>query len=285
MEHALAELPLAIFTTLTPISAGTFVALAIAFFTTKFSDAQLKSIDKLSWIPLAFLVVGFIAAFFHLTQPLSAAGIFTGLGRSPMSNEILVASVFFVLAIVYCILGIAGKLTEGTRKAFSAILAVAGFVFAAFVGLAYMIETIPSWNTVFVPLQVVGFFLIGGGLIGTLVLFLAGALKEAKQTAFKAAMLVILALGFILGAVCLGMQVGLVAGLMTSSSVGSVIVADVLAYVIASVLLLALACVGGYIFLIKKDSKGLLILSCVLAVAAIFIARLVFYAMQVSVGL
>ena len=45
MEAAFAELPLALFTTLAPIGAGAFVALAIAFLTTPFSDEQLKRID------------------------------------------------------------------------------------------------------------------------------------------------------------------------------------------------------------------------------------------------
>ena len=34
----MAELPLALFTTLAPVAAGAFIALAVAFFTTKFSD-------------------------------------------------------------------------------------------------------------------------------------------------------------------------------------------------------------------------------------------------------
>lgn len=36
----MAELPLALFTTLAPIGAGAFIALAVAFFTTKFSESS-----------------------------------------------------------------------------------------------------------------------------------------------------------------------------------------------------------------------------------------------------
>ena len=46
----MAELPLALFTTLAPIGAGAFIALAVAFFTTKFSDEQLKKIDRMTTI-------------------------------------------------------------------------------------------------------------------------------------------------------------------------------------------------------------------------------------------
>ena len=43
----MAELPLALFTTLAPIGAGAFIALAVAFLTTKFSDEPLKKIEAL----------------------------------------------------------------------------------------------------------------------------------------------------------------------------------------------------------------------------------------------
>ena len=40
MQFSVAELPLALFTTLAPLGAGAFIALACAFFTTSFSDEQ-----------------------------------------------------------------------------------------------------------------------------------------------------------------------------------------------------------------------------------------------------
>lgn len=72
----MAELPLALFTTLAPIGAGAFIALAVAFFTTKFSDEQLKKIDRMTTIPVVVLVAGFICAFFHLASPMHAFGVF-----------------------------------------------------------------------------------------------------------------------------------------------------------------------------------------------------------------
>ena len=68
----MAELPLALFTTLAPVGAGAFIALAVAFFTTKFSDEQLKKIDRMTTIPVVVLVAGFICAFFHLASPMHA---------------------------------------------------------------------------------------------------------------------------------------------------------------------------------------------------------------------
>ena len=117
MEAAFAELPLALFTTLAPMGAGAFIVLALAFFTTTFTDDQVKKIDRMTLIPLVVVLVGFAASFFHLASPLHAAGVFAGIGSSPLSNEILVGSLFVVLALVYVILALAGKLSGAARKA------------------------------------------------------------------------------------------------------------------------------------------------------------------------
>ena len=158
----MAELPLALFTTLAPIGAGAFIALAVAFFTTKFSDEQLKKIDRMTTIPVVVLVLGFICAFFHLANPLHAFGVFAGVGSSPLSNELVAGCVFAALAIIYWIVALAGKLSEGARKGFAAVVAVMAVVFACFTGAAYMMDTIASWNTPMVPVAVLGFSLLGG---------------------------------------------------------------------------------------------------------------------------
>lgn len=108
----------------------------MAFFTTKFSDEQLKKIDRMTTIPVVVLVAGFICAFFHLASPMHAFGVFAGLGASPLSNELLAGVVFAVLAIVYWIVALAGKLGEGARKA-AAVVAVMAVVFACFTGAAH----------------------------------------------------------------------------------------------------------------------------------------------------
>ena len=195
----MAELPLALFTTLAPVGAGAFIALAVAFFTTKFSDEQLKKIDRMTTIPVVVLVAGFICAFFHLASPMHAFGVFAGVGASPLSNELLAGVVFAVLAIVYWIVALAGKLGEGARKGFAAVVAVMAIVFACFTGAAYMMETIASWNTPMVPVAVLGFSLLGGICLGVLVLALSGALEDAAKGGFKMAALAVLIVGLVLG--------------------------------------------------------------------------------------
>ena len=281
----MAELPLALFTTLAPIGAGAFIALAVAFFTTKFSDEQLKKIDRMTTIPVVVLVAGFICSFFHLASPMHAFGVFAGLGASPLSNELLAGVVFAVLAIVYWIMALAGKLGEGARKGFAAVVAVMAIVFACFTGAAYMMETIVSWNTPMVPVAVLGFSLLGGVCLGVLVLALSGALEDAAKGGFKMAALAVLVVGLVLGVAGLLVQVMSVSGMGNALVDGADLVAAASAPMWIGVVCMVVAAVAAFMSLRNSKSTALAAAAPVLAIVGVFVARLAFYAVQLSVGL
>ena len=281
----MAELPLALFTTLAPIGAGAFIALAVAFFTTKFSDEQLKKIDRMTIIPVVVLVAGFICAFFHLASPMHAFGVFAGLGASPLSNELLAGVVFAVLAIVYWIVALAGKLGEGARKGFAAVVAVMAVVFACFTGAAYMMETIASWNTPMVPVAVLGFSLLGGVSLGVLVLALSGALEDAAKGGFKMAAPVVLVVGLVLGIAGLLVQVMSVSGMGNALVDGADLVAAASAPMWIGVVCMVVAAAAAFMALRNSKSTALAVAAPVLAIVGVFAARLAFYAVQLSVGL
>ena len=281
----MAELPLALFTTLAPIGAGAFIALAVAFFTTKFSDEQLKKIDRMTTIPVVVLVAGFICAFFHLASPMHAFGVFAGLGASPLSNELLAGVVFAVLAIVYWIVALAGKLGEGARKGFAAVVAVMAVVFACFTGAAYMMETIASWNTPMVPVAVLGFSLLGGVSLGVLVLALSGALEDAAKGGFKMAAPVVLVVGLVLGIAGLLVQVMSVSGMGNALVDGVDLVAAASAPMWIGVVCMVVAAAAAFMALRNSKSTALAVAAPVLAIVGVFAARLAFYAVQLSVGL
>lgn len=281
----MAEMPLALFTTLAPVGAGAFIALAVAFFTTKFSDEQLKKIDRMTTIPVVVLVAGFICAFFHLASPMHAFGVFAGLGASPLSNELLAGVVFAVLAIVYWIVALAGKLGEGARKGSAAVVAVMAVVFACFTGAAYMMETIASWNTPMVPVAVLGFSLLGGICLGVLVLALSGALEDAAKGGFKMAALAVLIVGLVLGVAGLLVQVMSVSGMGNALVDGADLVAAASAPMWIGVVCMVVAAAAAFMALRNTKSTALAAAAPVLAVVGVFAARLAFYAVQLSVGL
>lgn len=285
MEAAFAELPLALFTTLAPLGAGAFVALALAFLTTPLTAEQIKKIDRMTLIPLVVVLVGFAASFFHLADPLHAPFVLSGIGHSPLSNEIVVGSVFVVVALVYVVLALMGKLTGSARKGFAVVVAAMALVFAVFTGLAYTMDTIASWNTPLVPVQVLGFALVGGMALGCLVLALSDVLADALKTAFKAAAVVGVLVGLVLAVAGLCGQVMAVSTMMNALTSGADLVAVVMPWLVAGVLCLIVSAVAVVVALRGASPVVVLAVGSVVAVAGIFLARLVFYAVQLSVGL
>ena len=75
MEAAFAELPLALFSTLAPIAAGTFLALSISLIVAPMEDLRVRTIGKLSLVPYAIALVGFAASLFHLATPMNGRQI------------------------------------------------------------------------------------------------------------------------------------------------------------------------------------------------------------------
>ncbi len=285
MEAAFSEMPLALFTTFAPMGAGAFIALAVAFFTTKFDEAELKKIDKMTLIAFAFVVVGFIASLFHLTNPMNGFGIFSGLGTSPLSNEVVVGIVFVIVALVYCVLAVLGKLGEGARKGFAAVVAVLALVLCIFTGMAYMMETIASWNTILVPVQIVGFGFIGGAALASLIFSLSGAAEKLTAGTIKTALVVVAAVGVVAGVGGIAGMAGSVSGMSNAMFAGSDLVSAALPFIIVAAIALIVACVLVVLVTRGKNATVMSVIAVVCAFAGILCARFAFYAMELSVGL
>lgn len=288
METAFAEIPLALFSTLAPVGAGAFLVLAMALSTAKPDADALRRIDRFTAIPVALVVVGFIAAFFHLASPLNAFGVFAGVGRSPLSNELVVGCIFAVVMLAYWIWALTGKMPEGARKGLVWATAALGLVFALFTGMAYMIDTIPSWNTFAGPVQMLGFALLGGAAVGVLVLTLAGCAEQLKAGALKTAVLAVLVAGLVLGIGGFAVQAMAASGMSNALVSGADLVASATMAIVCGIICL----VGTGVcdtFAVRGMGAGALVGVSVgavaLALVGILLMRLAFYAMQVSVGI
>ena len=182
-------------------------------------------------------------------------------------------------------MGVTGKLPASARKGFAAAVAVAAIVFACFTGLAYVMDTIASWNSPLVPVQFAGFALTGGMALGALVLTLAGALDDAAKGSFKTVALAVVAVGVVLAVAAFCAHVMGVSGLSNALENGADLVSEVTLFVVLAAVLLAASGVATVLAVRGMSPTALSLVAVVLAVAGIFVARLVFYAVQLSVGL
>lgn len=319
MEAAFAELPLACFTTLAPLGAGAFIALFLANLMQPLSDAQRRRVDMFTLVPLGFLLVAFGLAFLHLANPLHAPFVLSGLGSSPLSNELLVGSGALALMGVYWILALMGRLSERARLVFSLITALASLAFALFIGLAYYIDTIASWHTPLIWVQMVGIALMGAGLTGTLVLAAAGVLPVGSDRLTKM-LAAVAGVGFVLFVGAFLWWIGFVHALSNPLASGARMVEGVEGVVVAAVVCTAIG-IAILLTLLHRRTRGshagaapampsggeesscgaekaaassrhrvehtvpLLVLALVWGVVGVFAARLVFYALQMNVGL
>ena len=277
METAFAELPLALFTTLAPMGAGAFIALAVALCAAQPEEGQARRLDKLSLLPFLVSCVGFVAAAAHTANAMNGVYAFTGLGTSPLTNEIAVGVVFMVVALIYVIMGLAGKL-GAKRKPFAIVTAVLGVVFALFVGMAYWVSTVPTWNTILVPLEILGFALVTGPAVYGLMEGgnpLSGASK---------ALSVLTIIGAVLAVVTVAAHLAMTAGMQNPVASGATIVSTVLPYAVCGLVLVVIAAVLLVRGFAKGMTRGLAGGAAACAAVGVFLARLSFYAMYLSIG-
>lgn len=285
MDAVIKELPLALFTTIASVGIGAFVAMFCAIYVNKSMGAgSLKRLDKLTAVPIVFCVVALICAFFHLGDPLHAVNIVNTIGSSPMTNEIVAFCVFLVLAVVYWLVALAGKLEKhGPRAVFSGILALAGLVSCIMMGLAYALPAIPIWNSPWGTVQVLGAMLLGGTLLGGTILNMS--VRETPLEGEADGRIRLLAM---LGGLVLIIGTAVLFGMGASAKSAMIdVAANTGTLIIPLVLVIAFSIVAVATAFLGKGAKRTAWLACgtIIALVAIFLARGIFYGVQIGIGL
>lgn len=152
------ELPLVFFTVFAQSAVGLAI-LAFISYTLRLSDAQ--ALQKANRLALILLIIAFIASIFHLGQPMRAFNTLRGIGRSPMSNEIILFGIFTALLAGTVLIN---HLNKKTLQNLLNLLAVpAGLAFIWSITQVYQLHTIKNWATSYTSFQMWMTVLIGGG--------------------------------------------------------------------------------------------------------------------------
>lgn len=285
MGSGFSEAPLAVFTTLAPMGAAAFIVVLYAVCAGTLDKDAMRRLDRWTALPLIVVAVGFLGAFFHLANPLGAFGVFAGIGRSPMSNEIVMGVVFALVAIVYWVLAIAGKLgdaTSGARRGLLGVVAVLSLVFAAFCGLAYMMETIPTWNTPLSVVQMLGFALVGGAVLGFATVGAARVELPANAGVVAAGLA---GCGVVIALVGLIAQAAGLDGIRniwgSAAELVPALGGMIAAFGVCGVVGAVLACISAR----RAGAVALVGVGCVVVAAGIFVARIGFYGLYMGMAL
>jgi len=158
------ELPLVFFTVFGQAAVGIFLLSFLTFSMGQITSAQLK-VANLSAIVL--LAIGSAIGGLHMGQPLRALNLLAGLGRSPMSNEIVLSGVFFACAGATVLLSLKSE-QEKLRKLCNALTVISGLLFAWSITQVYQLATVASWDTAHTSLQMWLTVLVTGGMFAVL---------------------------------------------------------------------------------------------------------------------
>ncbi|MCI6573862.1 MAG: dimethyl sulfoxide reductase anchor subunit [Actinomycetaceae bacterium] len=168
------ELPMILFTVIAQMSVGAFWALGTIHLCGLRKKIAPESVDRVTNAALfavgPLLILGFIAAFFHLSDPLHAIYTLSHVGSSWLSRELLFGVLFGLLGFIFALAQWFGRLGRVAREVLAALAALAGLgLLVSMSGVYYSVRTIPAWNTFAVPV----FFFSSAILTGTLAVALA----------------------------------------------------------------------------------------------------------------
>ena len=170
---------LGLFTSLAPAGVVAFLALALVRLWSRDRTASVR-IDRMIALPFSVVLIGFIASATHLGTPANALHVFSGVGRSPLSNEVLSAVAVLFLVGSYWMMAFKERFPDAVAKPWLALACLAGIALIACTSMAYNVDTVPTWDTAFTPANLVLAALLAGPVLGLLFLELAQVRPRAR---------------------------------------------------------------------------------------------------------
>ncbi|MDO4442736.1 MAG: dimethyl sulfoxide reductase anchor subunit [Slackia sp.] len=154
---------LAVFTALAPAGAVAF-ALMAAFvsFRRAVPRDRRDAMNHALIVPLGVTWAGFIASATHLGTPANALHAVAGVGRSPLSNEVVAVVSFLFFAGIYWLYSYRIAPSRRIAGALAAASVVSCIGMVALMTLAYSVATVPSWNSWHTPANLALSALVGG---------------------------------------------------------------------------------------------------------------------------
>ncbi|HDL6963197.1 TPA: dimethyl sulfoxide reductase anchor subunit [Yersinia enterocolitica] len=158
------ELPLVFFTVLGQIAVGVF---ALVFLSHKLGLTTAQQLKQANIVGLILMLVGLVIGALHVGQPLRAMNMLLGVGRSPMSNEIVLSSLFVAMACGTFFFSVIVK-NAVLAMLCNVATVIFGLAFAWSITQVYQLTTVPNWDTSYTELQLWMTVLVGGGAFAIL---------------------------------------------------------------------------------------------------------------------
>ncbi|WP_279044210.1 dimethyl sulfoxide reductase anchor subunit family protein [Cedecea davisae] len=276
------EWPLMIFTVLGQCVAGGFIVMALALLYGVDDKATRKRAELAMVVLWVLMGIGFVASVLHLGSPLRAFNSLNRIGSSSLSNEIASGSVFFAVGGFWWLLTVLGKMPQALGKVWALVTMILGVVFVWMMSRVYLIDTVPTWFSIWTPLSFFLTMFIGGPLLGYLLLRAAGVNGWAMRV-----LPVVTLIALLVSMVVVLMQGMELATLHSSIQQASALVpqyGSLMAWRMG-LLVVALVCWVAPQLKGRQPGVALLTLAMLFVLAGELIGRGVFYGLHMTVGM
>lgn len=241
-------------------------------------------IDRLAALPFSVVLVGFIASATHLGTPANALHVFSGVGRSPLSNEVLAAVAFLFLAGSYWMAAFKQHFPDSVAKPWLVLACAAGAALVACTSLAYAVDTVPTWNTWYTPANLWFSALLAGPVIGLLFLHLA----RSGRLRYGAVLVAVSIVALAAGTVVLTLHQQSLAGVANNELAASALVPGYGTAIAFHALAGIAGCVCAALSLRSRRSRQATLALCgagtLLLLTAVLVTRVEFYQLHLTVG-
>lgn len=274
---------LALFTSLAPAGVIAFLILALVRLWSHDHSASVR-LDRMIALPFSVVLVGFIASATHLGTPANALHVFSGIGHSPLSNEVLSAVAFLFLVGSYWMMAFKEHFPDAVAKPWLALACVAGAALICCTSVAYSVNTVPTWDTGFTPANLVLSALLAGPVLGLLFMEVA----QVRPRGLEIALVALSAIALIAGTVVLASHQASLGAIANNEFAASTLAPHYPSVIVAHFVCGTIGTVAAGASLKRVQSRrttlALRATASFFVLAAVFITRIVFYHLHMTIG-
>lgn len=277
------EWPLILFTVLAQTAVGAFLLLGCIILAGKLCIGESDRLHKNMFFIWVLMGLGFMASTVHLGSPLRAMNALNQVGSSWLSNEIFTGSLFFAAGGFYWLLEVLDKGAESLRKALLVIAMIIGVSFMYSMIKVYLIDTVPTWDTIYTPMAFILTTIISGLIFGHMLL----TASDHKMAALDNALPLFGAIAVAVSVIATVSQMISLGDINTAIVSASDLIPDMMQLQILRVGLL-LAALGVWFvprLMVSRPGVPVMLLSFILVFSSELVSRGMFYGLHMTVGM
>lgn len=277
------DFPLVIFTLLQQMAAGGFILLAILLLKKQINQPSSLRLSKRLIVILVFSGLALTASTLHLGHPFRGANVLFGIGRSWLSNEVVITGTFFGAVGFYWLASWKKPEWSALRQLSLAVGLLTALAGIAAMSMVYMINTVPVWYSWHTPAS---FFATAATAGALLALLLIRPIEEFYTPQVQSGIHFVGLVGLFSCALVMGMQAGFWSGISSAITTPAEQFAGYSSWMTTRAVLLFAAAILWLATMLKdRISPASLLATLILVLAAEGAGRVIFYSVHMTAGL